>query len=149
MKKDFSIKWIGSKQPRKQRKYLANAPLHIKRKLISSHLSKELRKRYKRRSFPLRKDDEVMAMRGEFRKKTGKIEMINMKKSRVVISGIHKTKKDGTKIKVYFAPSNLLIQELNLDDKKRLEALNRKIKEEDKKENKKIENKTKEGKNAP
>src|SRR3989338_6164703 len=65
--------------------------------------------------------------------------MINMKKSRVVISGIHKTKKDGTKIKVYFAPSNLLIQELNLDDKKRLEALNRKIKEEEKK--KKINNK--------
>ena len=31
-----------SKQPRKQRKFLYNAPLHVRRKIMSAHLSKEL-----------------------------------------------------------------------------------------------------------
>jgi hypothetical protein len=35
MKKEFSTSWKASRQVRKQRKYLANAPIHIKRKLIN------------------------------------------------------------------------------------------------------------------
>lgn len=127
MKKEFSNAWIGSKQPRKQRKYLANAPLHIRHKLISVHLSKELRKKYGKRNFPVRKGDSVKVMRGEYKKKTGKIEQVNMRKLKILLEGVYKSKKDGTKVKVYFQPSNLLITELNTDDKKRTEALNRKF----------------------
>jgi len=127
MKKKFSKKWIGSKQPRKQRKYRANAPLHIKHRLISANLDKELRKKYKRRSFPIRKGDHVEIMRGEFKKKTGKIAIVDLKKLRVSIEGIQKTKKDGTKVNVWFSPSNLRIKELNLDDKERKKALERRI----------------------
>jgi len=127
MKKKFSTNWIGSRQPRKQRKYRANAPLHIKRKMISCNLSKELRKKYEKRSFPIRKGDIVKIMRGEFRKKTGKIESVNVKKLRIMIEGIFRTKKDGTKVSVYFNPSNLQIKELNLEDQKRKKALERKI----------------------
>jgi ribosomal protein uL24 len=75
----------------------------------------------------LRKDDEVKIMRGEFNGKKGKIEIVNLKDSRVVIAGIFRTKKDGTKIRVYFNPSNLQIQELNLNDKRRMESISRKI----------------------
>ena len=50
MKRKFSKSWKSSKQPRKQRKYSANAPLHLKRKLLSVNLSKELRKKYGKRS---------------------------------------------------------------------------------------------------
>ena len=126
MKAQFSKHWIGSRQPRKQRKYLANAPLHIRHKLLSVHLSKELRKKYGKRNFPVRKGDVVKIFNGEYKKKTGKIAEVNMGKLKVLIDGIYKSKKDGTKIKVYFQPSNLMIQELNLDDKKRLESINRK-----------------------
>jgi len=42
MKQKFSTTWKASKQPRKQRKYSANAPLHIKRKMLSANLSKTL-----------------------------------------------------------------------------------------------------------
>ncbi len=126
MKSKFSNSWSGSRQPRKQRKYLANAPLHIRHKLMSVHLSKELRKKYGKRNFPVRRGDVVKVFNGEYKKKTGKIAEINMKKLKVLIDGIYKSKKDGTKIKVYFHPSNLMIQELNLDDKKRLKAINRK-----------------------
>ena len=73
MKKEFSTKWIESTQPRKQRKYLANAPLSIKRKMISSNLNKELRKKYSRRNFVLIKGDEVKIMNGEFKGKRGKV----------------------------------------------------------------------------
>ena len=127
MKQKFSQYWKASKQPRKQRKYLANAPLHLKRKLLSANLSKELRKKYARRSFPVRKGDNVRIMRGKFKRKTGKIGLINLKKGYVTIEGIQIAKKDGTKVNVKFNASKLQIQELNLDDKKRQEALTRKI----------------------
>lgn len=126
MKTKFSKTWKRSKQPRKQRKYRYNAPLHIKTKFMSAHLSKELRQKHKKRSFSVRKGDKVKVMRGQFKKKTGKIERIDVKKSRVYITGIEFIKKDGTKTMYPINPSNLMIIELNLDDKKRSEALKRK-----------------------
>lgn len=136
MKKQFSKSWKASKQPRKQRKYLAKAPLHIKHKFLAAHLSKELRKKYQRRSFPLRKGDTVKIMRGSFKKKTGKIEIVDVKRTRASIEKIQKAKKDGTKVNVFFHPSNVQIQELNLDDKKRIESIERKIKKTGKEEKK-------------
>ena len=141
MKKQFSKKWKASKQPRKQRKYLAEAFIHLRRKFLSANLSKELRKKYSRRSFPLRKNDSVKIMRGSFKGKKGKIEKIDYKRIRVNIEGIQKSKKDGTKVKVWFAPSKLQILELNLDDKKRKASLERKISSDKKEEIKKSENK--------
>ena len=149
MKKDFSVSWKGSKQPRKQRKYRANAPLHVKHKMVSSNLSKELRKKYRKRNFPIRKGDNVRIMKGEFKGKTGKIDTINLKKMKIVIDGIYRTKKDGTKVSVYFDPSNLQIKELNLEDMKRKKSLERKeSKKEYKKEdkNKEVKTETKETK---
>lgn len=126
MKKEFSTQWNGSRQPRKQRKYIANAPTHIRHKMISANLSKELRKKYGKRNFPLRKGDSVVIMRGEFRGKVGKIESIDLKKLRLMIGGIYRTKKDGTKVSVYFDNSNLQIKELIMEDKKRTNAIERK-----------------------
>ena len=67
MKKEFSTMWNRSRQRRKQRKYLANAPLHIKRKMLGVNLSKELRKKYKKRNIVIRKGDIVKVIRGKFR----------------------------------------------------------------------------------
>jgi len=120
MKNKFSRLWKSSKQPRKQRKYLANAPLHIRHKFMSANLKKELREKYKRRNLPIRKGDVVKVMRGKFKGKSGKINGVDIKRLRVSIERIQRQKKDGTKINVYFNPSNLQIQELNTEDKKRL-----------------------------
>ena len=134
MKQKFSPKWIGSKQPRKQRKFRHNAPLHIRRKMISVNFSKELRKKYGKRNFPAVRGDNVRIMRGEFKNKTGKVKEINMKKMQIFIEGIYRTKKDGTKVGVKFDSSNLQIKELELNDKKRKIALERKSTSEVKKE---------------
>jgi len=125
MKKDFSNKWIKSKQPRKQRKYSYNAPLHIKGKFMAAHLSKELIKKYNRRSIKVRKGDKVTILRGQFRKKTNKIERIDLKETKVYIAGVEMVKKDGTKVMYPIHPSNLVVTELNLDDKKRIAIVNR------------------------
>ncbi len=123
MKSKFSKAWKSSRQPRKQHKYRHNAPLHIKNKFMGAHLSKELRKKYSRRSITARKGDTVKIMRGQFRGKTGKIDRVNVKRTKVYITGIDITKKDGTKAFYPIHPSNILITELNLDDKKRIEKL--------------------------
>ncbi|MEM4259475.1 MAG: 50S ribosomal protein L24 [Candidatus Pacearchaeota archaeon] len=126
MKQKFSTSWLRSRQPRKQRKYLANAPLHIKHKFLSANLSKSLREKYGKRNLPLRKGDEVLIMRGAFKKKKAKVDSVDLKNSRVSLEGIQRTKKEGSKVNVYFHPSVLQIQSLNLDDKQRVAALNRK-----------------------
>jgi large subunit ribosomal protein L24 len=114
-----------SKKPRKQRKFLYNAPLHIRRKMISAHLSKELREKYKRRSFPLRKGDEVKVMRGEFKGTIGKIVRVDTKKYKVYVDTVKKKRSVGTEYLVPVSPSNLMITKLNLEDKYRLKMLER------------------------
>ncbi len=119
MKNKFSSSWLSSSQARKQRKYLAEAPLHLRHKLVSSNLSKDLRVKLKKRSLPVRKGDNVKVMRGKFSGKTGKIANVNLKRLRVTIEGLQRQKKDGTKINVFFNPSKLQILEL-AEDKFRL-----------------------------
>ena len=97
MKKAFSKSWISSKQPRKQRKYRANAPLHIKREFLSAMLSKPLRKKYNTRSIVVRVGDKVTVMRGQFKKKVGVVTSVNLNKSKVNIDQIQIVKKDGSK----------------------------------------------------
>jgi len=142
MKKAFSTQWKGSKQPRKQRKYRAKAPLHIRHKFLSVNLSKELRKRHNRRNIETRKGDSIRIMRGEFKRKTGKVDRVDVKRTRIGIQGIQRAKKDGTKISIWFNPSNLQITELNMDDKERLKSKTEKSERENKEKPIKKEDKT-------
>ncbi|MBS3153186.1 50S ribosomal protein L24 [Candidatus Woesearchaeota archaeon] len=126
MKQIFSLKWRSSRQPRKRRKFQYNAPLHIKHKFLGSHLSKELIKKYGKRSFPIRKGDTVKIQRGQYKGKSGKIEKVLLKETKVWVEGISLTKRDGSKSFYPIHPSNLLITELDLTDKKRKGSLERK-----------------------
>ena len=126
--KSFSTSWKASKQPRKQRKYLKKAPLHLKQKQMSAHLSKALRENHKVRSIQLRKGDGIKVMRGQFKGKTGKIERIDLKRHKLYITGIEVLKRDGSKALVALTPSNMLVDSINLDDKKRKKQLERLVK---------------------
>ncbi|MBI2665587.1 50S ribosomal protein L24 [Candidatus Woesearchaeota archaeon] len=123
--KDFVGSWNRSTQPRKQRKYRYNAPLHVRQKLISSHLSPELRKKYGCRNVAVRTGDKVRVMRGQFAKKEGKVERVNLKREEISVFGMDVIKRDGTKLLAAIHPSNIMIIELNLSDKKRKESLER------------------------
>jgi large subunit ribosomal protein L24 len=120
--KKFSKAWIASKNPKKQRKFVYNAPLHLRTNLVVSHLSKDLRKKYGRRGLRVRVGDKVVVMRGQFRRKSGKVERISTGKCRAFITGIETVKKDGSKALYPIHASNLMITELNLGDKRRVEV---------------------------
>ena len=125
VKKSWSKFWKSSVSARKQRKYLHNAPLHVKHKLVSAGLSKELRSEYNFRSVPLRKGDTVKVIAGGFRGKTGKVSSVSLSRVAAYIEGVEQTKADGSKAMYPIHPSNLQIMKLDLSDKKRVEKIER------------------------
>jgi large subunit ribosomal protein L24 len=120
--------------PGKQRKELYNAPLHLSRKNIASHLEENLLLKYDKRSLPVIKGDTVKIMRGSFKGHEDKVVKINVKKRSLEIEGITMSKADGNKIAKPIHPSNVLITKLNLTDKWRRKKLERGLSEEAKKE---------------
>jgi len=114
-----------SAKPRKQRKRLYNAPLHRLSKLMSAHLSYELRDKYHRRSFPIRVGDRVKILRGEFKGVEGKVTEVNREKQAIYVENVTAKKADGTSVNRPIHVSNVMITELNLDDPYRKKALMR------------------------
>ncbi len=114
-----------SKQPRKQRKARYNAPLHTRHKLMSASLSDELRAKYEKRSFPLRKGDTVTVMRGDNRGKAGKVRTIDLKREKITVEGVVVARSDLSEVPRPVHPSNVMITKLELKDKLRETALSR------------------------
>src|SRR4051812_17623568 len=65
---------------RKCRKAHFSAPSSVRRKIMSANLSKENREKYKCRSLPIRKDDEVEIVRGSSKGKTGRVVSVYRRK---------------------------------------------------------------------
>jgi large subunit ribosomal protein L24 len=122
MKSKFSTSWKSSKQPRKQRKYVFNMPIHLRGKLLSVHLTPALREKYHTRSTRVRKGDKVKVVKGQFKGKSGKVESVDTTRLKVIVSGINFTKKDGSKGVYPIAPANLIIEDLDTTDKRRFEV---------------------------
>jgi large subunit ribosomal protein L24 len=101
--------------------------------MMAAHLSDELRKQYSRRNVPVRKGDTVVVMRGKFKKRSGKIARLDTNKYKVYIEGVMIRRTDGTERQAPIHPSKLKITELNLQDKKRAEALKKQTKQTGKK----------------
>jgi large subunit ribosomal protein L24 len=125
MRKSWSSSWKASGQPRKQRKYVYNAPLHVRGKLLSAHLSKALRKELGRRSAALRKGDEVTVVKGEFAGRSGKITRLDRGSLRIFVDGIKMKKVSGQEIEAPVVPSNVLVTKLEMADKLRIASLKR------------------------
>lgn len=118
MKQEWVKSWNASKQPRKQRKYRYNVPLHKKNKFVHVHLSKELRKKYEKRSIGIRTGDKVKIFVGSAKGKEGKVSSVNSKKCKVFIEGFERIKADGSKVLLSFEPSNLMIIDIGKEDKR-------------------------------
>ncbi len=137
MKQKFSKAWKASSQPRKQRKYAANAPIHLKRKLLSVNLAKDLRKKYRKKNIPIRKGDTVRVMRGKFKSKKGKVNEVKTKMGKIYVEGVQVKKRDGSTVNVPLKASNLQIVELYIEDRKRIkQVVEEKVKKQDKMETK-------------
>lgn len=143
MKKDWSPEWVSSKQPRKQRKYRYNAPLHVRQKFVSAHLSKALRERFGKRSLQIRKGDEVKVMRGSGKGHKGKVERVDLKKAKIYIEGLTVKKTDGSEVLRPIDPSNVMIIDAKMDDKRRQIIVERSKKSHKKEKEEKSQHKEK------
>lgn len=94
-----------------------------KSKQLGSALSKDLHKKYGRRSVRVIEGDSIRIVRGEYKGVDGKISKISTQKNSVSIEGIKKEKTKGDKFDVYIHTSNLLVTSLNTGDKWRMARL--------------------------
>ncbi len=116
-------------KPTKMRNKQIYRALHqVTNKQISAPLSKDLRKKYSRRSVRIMVDDTAKVIRGEYKGITGKVSKISTNNSSIAIEGNKKEKLKGDKIDVYIHSSNVIIISLNTDDKWRIKILEKKPK---------------------
>jgi len=111
-------------KPTKMRnRMLFQATLQTRSKQMGSALSKDLQKKYGKKSVRIIEGDSVTILRGEFKGVDGKISKISTQKSSVAIDGVKKEKTKGDKFDVYIHTSNLVITSLNSSDKWRMAKL--------------------------
>lgn len=118
-----------SKKPSKQRKRLFKAPLHKRGKIMSVHLSPELRERYGLRSVPIRVGDKVRILRGDNKGIEGKVTRVDRKNYRVYVENVVRENIRGEKVPIPIHYSNLMIIELDLSDEWRKRKLESKLAE--------------------
>ena len=130
-------------KPTKMRnRMLFQATLQTRSKQMGSALSKDLQKKYGKKSARVVEGDSVTILRGEFKGVDGKISNISTQKSSVAIDGVKKEKTKGDKFDVYIHTSNLVITSLNSNDKWRMAKLEGKDPRKQPKETTTKENKT-------
>jgi len=123
MKREWSTSWVSSTQPRKQRKYRANAPNHKRRNMMSAHLSRVLRKEFGRRAVKIRKGDEVKVVRGEKKGSQGKIIRVDFSRMKIYVENVKGKKVSGQEVEIAIDPSNVVITRLDMDDKARAKSI--------------------------
>ena len=121
---------------RKSRKSHFSAPSSVRREIMSAPLSKELREKYnvrlwqkfrhshrpetdifppQVRSIPIRKDDEVMVVRGSNKDKEGKVTSVYRLKYVIHIERVARENAKGASVPLGIHPSNVVITKLKLD----------------------------------
>ncbi|KAI9304912.1 translation protein SH3-like domain-containing protein [Cunninghamella echinulata] len=118
-----------SSSRRKSRKAHFTAPSHIRQKIMSAALSKELREKHNVRSMPVRRDDEVTVVRGTYKGREGKVVQVYRKKWVIHIERVTREKANGATAPIGIHPSNVVINKLKID-RNRQAKLDRKGKKE-------------------
>ena len=102
---------------------LFQATLQTRSKQLGSLLSKDLQKKYGKKSTRAIEGDTITILRGEFKGVSGKITKISKEKTSVTVEGVKKEKTKGDKFDVYIHTSNLVVTALNTSDKWRITKL--------------------------
>jgi len=89
------------------------------KQILSAKLVDELRDRYGRRSFPIRKGDGVVVTKGDYKGVEGTVMRIDPKRAFVYVEGVTRESADGKQNLFPLRSSNLVIKKLKLDDKAR------------------------------
>lgn len=118
----FFITDVSSSRSKSRKAYF-NAPSSVRRVMMSAPLSKELREQYGVKSMPIRKEDQVLVVRGSKKGQEGKISSVYRLKFAVQLEKLTKEKSNGASIPLNIHPSKVVITKLHLDkDRKALIA---------------------------
>ncbi|KAF2255867.1 ribosomal protein L24 [Trematosphaeria pertusa] len=109
------IKNSVSSSRRKSRKAHFGAPSSVRRVIMSAPLSKELREKHNVRSIPVRKDDEIMIVRGTHKGREGKVSSVYRLKYCIHVNGVVREKSNGQSVPIPIAASKVVVTKLKLD----------------------------------
>lgn len=112
-----------SKQPRKQRNEVQNAPLHERHKQLHATLDEDLREEHGTRRARVNTGDTVEVMRGDFAGESGEVLAVDLKRGVVHVEDCVLEKADGEEVPRPLEASNLRITALDLGDDVREERL--------------------------
>ena len=113
-----------SSLPRKTRnQQIYYAAMQTASKQLSCALSKDLRKKYGKRSARIKEGDTASIIRGEFAGVDGKVTKISVADRGVNIEGVKKEKLKGEKFDVYVHTTNIVQTGLDSGDKWRINKL--------------------------
>ena len=114
----------SSSKPVKVRKVLANSSTKDKSlKLARAMLSTNLKAKYATNSVRVRPGDSVKLVRGEYAGVEGKIQKVFPQEGRVTVEGVTREKIAGGTTPLRIHTSNVVVTNLNLDDKFRRQKL--------------------------
>ena len=111
------------KATKMRNKQIYYATLKTSSKQLSSILSKNLRKKYGKKSVRVKEGDSVKVIRGEFTGVDGKVTDVSAADNGLTIEGVKKEKLKGEKYDVFIHTSNIVVTGLNTDDKWRINKL--------------------------
>jgi len=114
---------ISSIQPRKQRKFRYNAPIHTRSAFMNSPLAADLRTKYGKRSFRVVTGDTVKITRGQYKGTEGVVDKVDAKNIKVMVHGVSLKKANGEEVPRAIDPSKIMITKLNTKDAKRMARL--------------------------
>jgi len=100
---------------RKSRKLHHGAPSSVRRTIMSAPLSKELKEKHNARSIPIRKDDEVLVVRGSHKGREGKVVSVYRLKYIIHIERVSREKSNGQSVPIGIHPSKVVVTKLKLD----------------------------------
>ena len=113
-----------SQLPRQQRKAQYNADLFERHRRMGVALSKELRRRYGRRSLPIRKGDTVRVLSGSYVGREERVAKVNLQKYSVTLDNVTGKTADAKLKPLPIRTSHLVLTKLNLADAWRRRILN-------------------------
>jgi len=112
-------------QPRKQRKRNRTAPLHERHDQVRATLSDDLREEYGQRNVRVNEGDTVEVLRGDFAGHEGEVVGVDLKAETISVEEVVIEKADGEEVPRPLDASNVRVTELNLEDDRREERLER------------------------
>lgn len=120
---------VPSHSPRRQRRALHTADRFERRRRMTVLLSRELRKRFHRRSVPVHKGDTVRVLGGSYKGREERVARVDRRGYTVTLDNVTLKAADEKMKPLGLRPSHLVITRLNLADSIRRRSL--RIRDED------------------